>query len=223
MACIPFTFVEDTHTYQVEGHYVLSTSDVVELAGLCDYSAIPSSILDRASFRGKEVHKSIHYFEDGDLDPKSVSEEVLPYFRGYLKFRHEHDFEPISLESAIVYEHEGSGQMIGCTMDLRGMVDGKLYIVDAKCTHPNAGMAKKQQHLRWRMQLQSYWEATMVDEGFWAKVSGDAPIGKAILHLKKDASYEFINFEIQDEALNWDACVRMAMLRLANGWKRSGK
>lgn len=219
---IPFTFDEATHIYKVEGHYCLATSDILHLAGLSDYGSVPSRVLESAANRGTSLHKAIHYFEEGDLDLQRLPEEIRPYLRAYMKFRVERDFEPIPpQEHAIVYEHEGTGQHIGCTIDLRGTVAGKLYIVDPKSTYPNSGMAKKQTHLRWRMQLQSYHEATMIDEPFW-ELAGDGPIGKAILHLKKDASYEFIDFPA-DDAMNWDACIRMAQLKLANGWKRKEK
>ena len=219
---IPFTFDEATHVYQVEGQYCLSTSDIIHLAGLSDYGSVPSSILENARNRGTSLHKAIHYFEEGDLDMGQLPEDIQPYLRAYMKFRVERDFEPIPpQEHAIVYEHENTGQFIGCTIDLRGTVAGKLYIVDPKSTYPNCGAAKKQTYLKWRMQLQSYSEATLTDEEFWTKTP-DGPFGKAILHLKKDATYEFIDFP-NDDAMNWDACIRMAQLRLGNGWKRDEK
>lgn len=219
---IPFTFDEATHVYKVEGQYCLSTSDIIHLAGLSEYGSVPSKVLENARNRGTSLHKAIHYFEEGDLDFDSLPENVQPYLRAYMKFRVEREFEPIPpQEHAIVYEHENTGQLIGCTLDLRGTVGGKLYIVDPKTTYPNSGAAKKQTHLKWRMQLQSYWEATMVDEPFWEAAS-DGPIARAILHLKKDATYDFLDFSM-DDALNWDACIRMARLRLANGWKRDEK
>lgn len=219
---IPFTFDEETHLYKVEGHYCLSTSDIIHLAGLSDYATVPSGVLERARNRGTNLHKAIHYFEEGDLDLAALPEEIQPYLRGYMKFRVEREFEPIPpQERSIVYQHENTDQMVGCTLDLRGTAAGKLFIVDPKTTYPNCGAAKKQTWLRWRMQLQSYWEATLTDEEFWS-ASTDGPISKAILHLKKDASYDFIEFSA-DDAMNWDACIRMAQMKLANGWKREEK
>lgn len=222
---IPFRFDEATHLYTVEGHYCLSTSDIISLAGLSDYSSVPPGRLETARDRGTSLHKAVHYFEEGDLDFASLSPEIQPYLRAYMKFRVEREFEPIApQERAMVYQHENTDQMIGCTLDLRGTVGGKLYIVDPKCTYPNCGAAKKQTHIRWRMQLQSYWEATLTDEPFWetqAQATTEG-ISKAILHLKKDATYELIEFPV-DDALDWDACIRMARMKLANGWKREDK
>lgn len=222
---IPFTFVEETHTYHVPGHYVLATSDVLDLAGLVNHGSVPAGILETARWRGTSLDECVVFFEEGKLDWESIPPEVMPYFKAYLRFRQEKDFEPMLVQRGIVYEHEGTGQMIGTTLDLAGPVCGDLFIVDTKCTYPYSGSAKKQQDLKWRMQLQSQWEAMMQNDEFWADALPvhNKGIRKAILHLKKDATYDFLEFSGQDEALNWDACVRMAMLRLSNGWKRSGK
>lgn len=220
---IPFEFDEAQHLYKVEGHYCLSTSDIISLAGLSDYGSVPASVLENARNRGTNLHKAVHYFEEGDLDLSDLPDDIQPYLQAYMKFRVERDFEPIApQERAIVYEHEITEQMIGSTIDLRGTVQGKLYIVDPKTTYPNSGAAKKQTWLRWRMQLQSYWEATLVDEPFWSSVTAAEPAGKAILHLKKDATYEFIDFPM-DDSVNWEACIRMAKMKLGNGWKRDAK
>lgn len=229
MTAIPFTFDEATHSYRVEGHYTLATSDIISLNGLSDYVQVPDSVLDNAKWRGTQLHRAIHFFEEGDLDIAAVPEEVMPYLRAYMKFRTQMDFEPLSMEHALVYEHAGTGNMVGCTIDLRGFVRGKLYIVDPKCTYPNSGSAKKQTHLRWRMQLQSYTEGTWQDEKFWERAgeAGNAPIGRAILHLKKDGEFietrDFLDFTECDDELNWDAAVRMAFLKLASGYKKPEK
>lgn len=226
---IPFTFDAATHSYRVEGHYTLATSDIIALNGLSEYGSVPADVLDHARWRGEQLHKAIHYFEEGDLDLGAVPEEVMPYLRAYMKFRTQMDFEPLSMEHPLVYQHSGTENMIGCTIDLRGYVGGKMYIVDPKCTYPNSGAAKKQTQMRWRMQLQSYLEGTWQDEKFWESVEAacNEPIGRAILHLKKDGEFsqtrDFIDFTETDDELNWDAAVRMAFLKLSNGYKKPEK
>jgi hypothetical protein len=228
---IPFTFDQATHSYRVDGHYTLATSDILAMNGLCDYGSVPAGVLEKARWRGEQLHKCIHYFEEGDLDFNAVPDEVMPYLRAYMKFRTAMDFEPLSMEHALVYQHTGTESMIGATIDLRGFVKGKLYIVDPKCTYPNSGAAKKQTHLRWRLQLQSYFEGTQQDEKFWtgaydAGATGDL-LGRAILHLKKDGSFQesrdFVDFTKTDDEMNWDSAVRLAFLKLGNGYKRPDK
>jgi len=229
MSLVPFTFDEATHSYRVEGHYTLATSDILALNGLCDYGSVPLNVLENAKWRGTQLHRAIQFFEEGDLDIAAVPEEVMPYLRAYMKFRTTMDFEPLSMEHPLVYEHAGTGNMVGCTIDLRGFVRGKLYIVDPKSTYPNSGKAKEQTHFRWRLQLQSYAEGTWQDEKFWESVpqACNEPIGRAILHLKKDGEFiekrDFLDFTQTDDELNWDAAVRMAFLKLSNGYKKPEK
>jgi hypothetical protein len=218
---IEFGFDPDTHVYSVPGTYCLATSDVISLAGLSDYSAVPLANLDRARFRGHELHKAIHYYEEGDLDIEDVGGEILPCFQRYLKWKEDTGFTPIPpFERAIVYEH--LDMYIGCHLDLRGYIPGKgLYVLDAKTSYPNSGAAKRQTWLRWRMQLQSYKEATQGDAEFWAAVpeSMMGSLGKAVLHLHPKAPQTLIEF-VTDDAAGWDAAVVMASLKLANGYKR---
>ena len=219
------TFEEETHIYKVPGQIVLSTSDVISLNGLSDYGAIPKATLDHASWRGTQLHKAIQYFEEDNEVPE-MPDEVFPYFRGYLKFRADYDFEPIGeLEKQIVYVHEGTEQPIGCTIDLRGMVKGQPYILDAKTAagwpKDSVCVAKRRKLLAWRLQLASYMEATCFDRSWLAAIpeSCSAPIGKAIVHVNKDAGYEFHEMSSFDDSFLWDGAVRMAVAKLAAGFQ----
>ena len=221
MSTVAFTFDEETHVYRVEGAYCLATSDVISLAGLSDYDGVPLANLERARWRGTQLHKAIHYYEEGDLDLEDVDGEIKPCFENYLRWKEKTGFTPIPpFEKALVYEHLDIH--IGCHIDLRGYIPGHgLFVLDAKTSYPNSGQAKKQTHLRWRMQLQSYKEATEYDEEFWAAVpeSMMGSLNKAILHLHPKASQVFIPFE-SDDAAGWDAAVTLASLKIANGFKR---
>jgi len=219
------TFEEETHLYKVPGQFVLSTSDVISLNGLSDYGSIPKHILDHASWRGTQLHKAIQFFEE-DCEVPDMPEEVIPYFCGYMKFRTEYDFEPIgALEKQIVYVHEGTEQPIGCTIDLRGLVRGQPYILDAKTAagwpKDSVCVAKRRKLLAWRLQLASYMEATHFDSPWFAALPefSNATIGKAIVHVNKDAGYEFHEMSTFDDSFLWDGAVRMAVAKLAAGFQ----
>lgn len=222
---IEFSFDEATHIYSVPGNYCLATSDVISLAGLSDYDGVPLANIEHARWRGTQLHKAIHYYEEGDLDIEDVDGEIKPCFDNYLRWKEESGFIPIPpFEHPIVYEH--LDMYIGCHLDLRGFIPGKgLYVLDAKTSYPNSGMAKKQTSLRWRMQLESYKSATHTDDEFWnaaIAIETDGLLKKAILHLHPKAKEVFIPFEMDDSAA-WDAAVTMASLKLANGYKRKEK
>lgn len=218
------TFDEESHVYQVPGQFVLSTSDIISMNGMADYAAIPKAVLDHASWRGTQLHKAIQFFEE-DAEAPDMPAEVEPYFRGYLKFKIDHDFEPIgALEKQIVYQHSGTEQAVGCTIDLRGLVKGQPYILDAKTTAKMYGKAMKQKCLAWRLQLASYMEATDVDIQWLLAASNAVPTakktGKAIVQVNKEGGYDFHDFSgAVDDDLLWDGCVRLAMAKLANGFQ----
>ena len=219
---LPHTFEEEGHVYKVPGRFVLSTSDVITLNGLSDYSGVPKAALDHASWRGTQLHKAIQFFEE-DNEVPTMPDEVLPYFRSYCKFRTAYEFEPLGgMETQIVYEHDGTEQAVGCTIDLRGLVRGVPYILDVKSSAKQYGKAKSQKLLAWRMQTQSYACATELDQA-WAALNetGEAP-RRGIVHTNREATFEdkdFHDFGKTDDSLAWDGCVRLAMLKLANGYQ----
>lgn len=221
---LPHTFDEEKHLYQVLGQFVLSTSDIITLNGLADYNGIPSQVLAHASWRGTQLHKAIQFFEE-DAEAPEMPAEVEPYFRGYLKFKIDYDFEPIGeLEKQLVYVHEGTEQAVGCTIDLRGLVKGHPYILDAKTTAKMYGKAMKQKCLAWRLQVASYSEATDADLAWLLKASNASEakgkVGKGIVQVNKEGGYEFHDFSgaLNDDML-WDSAVRLAMAKLANGYQ----
>lgn len=221
MSSIAFTFDPETHVYHVDGEYCLATGDILHLAGLSDYSAVPLVNLEKARDRGTRLHQCVHYFEEDDLDLQDIDDELFPFFQRYLQWKEDSGFVPIPpFEKAIVYAHLDIH--VGCHIDLRGYIPGKgLYVLDMKSSYPNSGAAKKQTSLRWRLQLESYKTACGVDEEFWRAASAAFPeteIKKAILHVHPKATQTFIEFPVDDSA-GWDACIQLASLKIASGYK----
>ncbi len=234
---IPHTFDEENHLYLVSGEFVLSTSAVIEMNGLSDLSQIPIQQVARAGHRGSSLHAAILAYET-DCDVQDCVEgydlkhnvylanEVMERFKFYLRWRGEHDVQLVGkMEDRRVYRHEGTEQLIGATPDFPCLIDGEFYILDGKTSHKNYGEKAKQDKLKWRLQLQSYKESHEAE---------DVPkeIKKAILHLhptcgktgvKGEArGFEFHEFPADDSHL-WDAAIRMASAKLANGYKMTLK
>lgn len=212
-------FDEENHIYKVPGRFVLSTSDIISINGFADYGGIPAQVLAHASWRGTQLHRAIQFFEE-DSDVPDMPDEVVPYFRGYCKFRNDFGFEPLGeMEKQIVYEHDGTGQAVGCTIDLRGLVKGRPYILDVKTTSKQYGKAKAQKLLGWRMQTQSYICATENDEKWFELNETDEFPNRGIIQVNKEGGYDFHNFDTIDDSHAWDSCVRLAMLKLSNGFQ----
>jgi hypothetical protein len=137
------------------------------------------------------------------------------------------------MERSFVYEHHATECLVGGTPDVPGIINDELWVVDLKTCFRQSGKAKMMKVFEWRLQTQSYLEAYQQDEEFWATMAQKYPkvkkqMKRAVLHLHPDCGittrggerlgYEWNPFE-QDDTLNWDAAVRMASLKIANGHK----
>ena len=220
---IPFTFDEDSHVYHVPGRYVLSTSDVIDMAGLSNMDQVPAAQLAWASHRGTVLHKAVEEYEMGGDWQAAFDANFMPYLEGYFSFRDDYAIQVLPpMEKQYVYEHEGTEQLIGATIDLRFVLDRWLYIADVKSIYPVCGKALRLKQLAWRLQTQSYQEATEADGEFLTRLGEDAYDGirRAIIHIhpKLKGGYTFYRPEM-DDALLWDGAVRLAMEKIACGEK----
>lgn len=207
---IPHTFNAETHSYRVDGEFVLSTSAVIQLNGLSDMASVPKNNLAHAGSRGSLVHDAIYELELGDdewvnhvskravalpLEDKpfgsnQLMDEVIERMDFYSAWRKTVSFKLIGkMEQSRVYRHVGTEQLIGATPDMPCLIDGEVYIIDTKTCFKQYGEKAKQLALKWRIQLQSYKEALESEDAFVAAMTKakKSHINRAILHLHPDA------------------------------------
>lgn len=215
---INHTFDEENHLYLVPGRFVLGLSSIIQLNGLSDHAGIPFGALQRASRRGNGFDDLVQDHEGG-IFPGNVPEDVMACFRGYLKFKKDHDVRIAGpMQCRMVWEHS-TGILIGCTPDLVLYIDGELYNVDTKCTYPLFGVAKRKKHLAWRIQLQGQVEAWRENQ-FIGDPSPSQFMKKAILHChpKLKNGYDLIKFKEDDSDL-FESAIRMAVAKLEAGFE----
>lgn len=118
-----------THTYTVAGEELISVTQALKVAGVIDYSQIPQDVLIEASRRGTMVHRAIHYWLDGDLDPATVEPAHQGYVEAAKRFIEDTRFEPMHVERRDWHRvHRYAG-----TFDLDGLLFGRdLATVDWK-------------------------------------------------------------------------------------------
>lgn len=112
-----FTFDEATHTYLVGGRPVRSVTQILQDAGIVDYSHIPPSIRRWALERGRMVHLYTQYDDLGVLDDSCVDPRIAPYLAAWRRFRAESGFVPDLVEHRAYnsqYNYAG-------TLDRRGV------------------------------------------------------------------------------------------------------
>jgi hypothetical protein len=191
---------------------------------------VPDEILEKAAQRGQMVHEVIQCYEEKvKLPPRTA--DAQERVKAYLRWKDKTGFIVCGpMERSIVYEHLGTGCLVGGTPDLIGRIGNDIWVVDLKTCFRQSGKAKQMKTLEWRLQTQSYFEALQEDEPLWRSLGKSAnQMKRAVLHLHPDCGiekrgeerlgYEWNVFE-QDDTDNWASAVRLAALKLANGHKR---
>ncbi len=120
----------DVSKYVVNGERVPSVTEILAIAGMVDLSAIPPDALEHARQRGSDGHEWIESIAKGNVTAKDAGEELRPYLEAFEDFMSQSEFEIESTEEAILnerYRYAG-------TLDLRGKLNGKRYIIDCKLT-----------------------------------------------------------------------------------------
>lgn len=118
-------FIEETHTYLIDGEKTESVTQLLKRVFPNKYSDIPESVLKQASERGTQVHKAIEAYCKGFDDG---SDEVKDF-----KFLQKHyGFVPIENELPIIV-CLGDKTFAGTT-DMIFKMDGELCLADIKTT-----------------------------------------------------------------------------------------
>lgn len=129
-----FRFDKADHSYWIGKTRLLSVTEVIQLAGLKDYSQIDPGVLERASKRGTAVHSACHYLDEGDLDWATVSPEIEPYVRAWERFKKETGVELLGIEKPLFHAtlgYAGTPDRVVNLYPHKGIIDLKTYAPDA--------------------------------------------------------------------------------------------
>jgi hypothetical protein len=85
---------EASHVYFVDGEPKLSVTQILKAAGFID----TQFFTEFGRWRGSETHKATHYYDEGDLDERTIDQKIKPFLRGYKNFRAETKFTPTLIE-----------------------------------------------------------------------------------------------------------------------------
>lgn len=89
-------FEAERHIYTVQDtpiavpRQVRSVTQVLEDAGISDFSNVPDDILWAAQQRGTMVHRAAHFINKGTLDPLTVDDAISGYVEAWRAFRRDH-------------------------------------------------------------------------------------------------------------------------------------
>jgi hypothetical protein len=128
---LDFQFDESSHTYSRAGVVIPGVTRVIEGVGLTSFENVRQDVLERRGNLGKHVHRCCHFFDEGDLEWSSVSDEAKGYVEswgalcqdlGITRWRR--------IEFQCVAEIDG--MPVGMRIDREGLITGEESIVEIK-------------------------------------------------------------------------------------------
>lgn len=128
-------FLQDTHTYLVNGMLVSSVTQILELIFPNKYKNVNKKILNKKAEFGSAGHSIIEHLDVENLE--KAKEEILNIqnkdlqicIREYLRLVNKFEIVPIEQEQIVSYKNLYAG-----TLDMTGYVLGKHSLLDIKFT-----------------------------------------------------------------------------------------
>lgn len=119
-------FIEETHTYLLDGVVIPSVTQILDILG--GYEVIPKAVLQKAADRGTAVHKATELSDLGELDYSDLDDEILGYLMGWHKFLDDKKPELVAIEHRTHHD----GFKYAGTLDRELILDGYLSVLDIK-------------------------------------------------------------------------------------------
>jgi hypothetical protein len=182
-------FDSDKHLYtlDMEGQ-TLQLPSVTQLLRFVSreiYGEVPAHILDAAAERGTRVHEAIEM--SAKFGWVEADDEAMPYMLAYQEWEKEHGFKTLASE----YRMYHRTRLYAGTADVLFMDGDDLCLMDVKTSKTVLeGLTTAQ--------LYGYSEAL--------KSHGITVVNSYILHLKNDATYDFIPIDIRKGQAIFEAC-----------------
>lgn len=131
-------FIEETHTYLLDGKIIPSATQLLKEIFPLKYDNVPINILEEKSEYGTQVHKFIEIIEK--KKPKKPLSYIKKYYnpniyqeeslKDYLKIKEKYNIVITDSEKRVHYLDKYAG-----TLDLKGFVNNKSAIIDVKTTY----------------------------------------------------------------------------------------
>lgn len=119
-------FIEETHSYYVDGKRLPSVSEIMKQMSKDYYADVDPDVLAIAAKRGTKVHEAVEVYERFELETED--EEIIPFVRNYKVAK--------KLEKFTVLENElrlATKDFAG-TLDILGIHDQDMVVIDLKAT-----------------------------------------------------------------------------------------
>jgi hypothetical protein len=121
-------FQEEGHKYIYEGREVPSVTQIIQAAGLVDFSHVHKAVLEQASDFGTKVHEATALFDKGELDVFTLDPGIAPYLEAWKKFRGDTGICISIIEEPAFNKQFG----FAGTPDRVGMIHSARTVIDIK-------------------------------------------------------------------------------------------
>jgi hypothetical protein len=125
-----FQFDPRRHEYRVGGVTIPGCTRAIGDSGLTNFENVKAEILDRRSKLGRHVHTCCHYFDEGDLDRKTIDESAKGYVDSWALLCE--DIKPKWRKIEYQFVASIDGLFCGMQIDREGDIYGHESIVDLK-------------------------------------------------------------------------------------------
>lgn len=199
------TFDAADHTYRIGKEIIRSVTQVLESAGISDFSGVAPNVLAAAQERGTMVHRACHYLNQHNLDPASVDERIAGYVEAWKACKRDHHFNirhsehvvyrRITIRDTEVIFPDASDLSIVGTLDAEGLFGHTGQIVNDLKTGEETDA--------WGPQLAAYVRAFSATARYTHK--------RLVTQLRSNGTYKLRWFPIRYFERDWEV-FRVALI-----------
>lgn len=134
MSAQPFEFDQEKHLYTVAGKQVLSVTQVLAKAGICDFSHVDEEVRIHSMKRGQSVHWMLQLEDEGALNYRTVPRSLRGYRKAYKTWKQQSGFTPLWIERQFVskFGYAGTIDRAGSFPATTMFGSGTSAVVDLK-------------------------------------------------------------------------------------------
>lgn len=133
-------YIEQTHTYIVDGVIVPSVTQILKTFFPAKYSGVNNGTLENASRKGTLLHGIIEEYETEGVTQRinrsrAKGKHITQEFKNYIYLKNKFNFAPVQNEIPIIYEDSNGHVLFAGRLDMVVLYDGVKCLVDIKRTN----------------------------------------------------------------------------------------
>jgi hypothetical protein len=184
-----FTFDAAAHAFWLEGKRIFSSTQILAMANLCDYSFLSADEREYSMARGTSVHWMTQLEDEGALDYRRVPKAMRGYRKAWNLWKERSGFTPLAIEKKFVSRYGFAGIIDRVGIFKMPRWSGTQVVVDIK----TGAVAN---HVAY--QLVSYTMGAAEDDPNKA-----SRIRRIALRLSDDGTYKVREFPLVTWGADW--------------------